>query len=116
MSCPLLVSNFFIPRIIWCQSDITVIVRILLIDVRRYYLRVESNCLCFRYLHVKNHIYHGMQPNKPLLYFSTTVNDKHYYLILHLFGPVKAEKTVHKNLGREIKICLTKELKCIQYN
>ncbi|XP_032684020.1 putative ATP-dependent RNA helicase TDRD12 isoform X2 [Odontomachus brunneus] len=93
MNCPLLVSNFHTPRIIWSQSDLTIVVRILLIDVHHYYLRVESDYLLF----------------------STTVNDKNYYLTLHLFGPVIAEKTVHNNFGREIKISLTKGLKWFQW-
>lgn len=117
MGCPLLISNFHTPRIIWCQSDLTVVIRILLIDVHHYYLRVESDYLLFRYLHITSNKKYIMEFNltkpKILFYCSTTVNNKNYYLTLHLFGPVIAEKTVHKNFGREIKISLTKGLKCI---
>lgn len=44
--------------------------------------------------------------------FSTTVNSKNYYIYLYLFGTVIAEKTVHINLEREIKITLIKAHKC----
>ncbi|XP_011136667.1 putative ATP-dependent RNA helicase TDRD12 isoform X2 [Harpegnathos saltator] len=93
MSCPRLVSNFCTPKVIWSQSDLTVIIRVILIDVADYYLRVEDN----------------------YLYFSTVTNGKSYYLILQLFGAVIAEKTLHKNVGREIKIYLTKGLKWFQW-
>lgn len=43
---------------------------------------------------------------------STKTNGKEYYLLLPLFGSVVAERTVHKNVGREIKIYLVKGLKC----
>lgn len=48
-----------------------------------------------------------------IIYCSTETSDKKYSLVLYLFGPVISEKTVHKNTGREIKIYLTKALKCI---
>ncbi|GAB1866480.1 RNA helicase [Camponotus japonicus] len=89
MTCPQLVSNHITPKIIWYQTDLTVIIRIPLIDVSDYYLRVEDTHLLF----------------------STETNDKKYYLILYLFGPVISEQTIHKNVGREIKIYLTKTLK-----
>ncbi|XP_029161501.1 putative ATP-dependent RNA helicase TDRD12 [Nylanderia fulva] len=89
MNCPQLVNKYSIPKIIWYQTDLTVTIRIQLIDVSNYYLRVEDNHLLF----------------------STKTNDKKYYLVLYLFGAVISEKTVHKNVGREIKIYLTKALK-----
>ncbi|XP_077274766.1 putative ATP-dependent RNA helicase TDRD12 isoform X2 [Temnothorax americanus] len=91
MICPDLVSNsnYSSPAIKWHQTDLTVVICIQLTDVSDYYLRVEGT----------------------RLQFSTKTNDKEYYLILHLFGAVIAEKTVHKNVGREIKIYLVKGLK-----
>ncbi|KAH0952534.1 hypothetical protein HN011_002272 [Eciton burchellii] len=89
MSCPLLVSDYNVPRIQWYQTDLTIIIRIQLIDICDYYLRVEDDHLLF----------------------STIKNGKKYYLILYFFGSVIAEKTVHKNIDREIKVYLTKTLK-----
>ncbi|XP_070170360.1 uncharacterized protein [Polyergus mexicanus] len=89
MTCPQLISNYSTPKISWYQTDLTVIIRIHLIDVSNYYLRVKDDYLLF----------------------STEINSKKYYLILYLFGAVISEKTVHKNVGREIKIYLTKTLK-----
>ncbi|EGI60270.1 hypothetical protein G5I_11452, partial [Acromyrmex echinatior] len=89
MNCPELVSDYRNPTIKWYQTDLSVVISIQLIDVSDYYLRIENGCL----------------------QFSTEINDKKYYLILYLFGAVVAEKTVHKNLVREIKIYLLKALK-----
>ncbi|CAL1676853.1 unnamed protein product [Lasius platythorax] len=89
MRFPQLVSNYNTPKINWYQTDLTVVIRIPLIDVSDYYLRVEDDHLLF----------------------STKTNGKKYYLILYLFGSVISEKTVHRNVGREIKIYLTKTLK-----
>ncbi|XP_014479335.1 PREDICTED: putative ATP-dependent RNA helicase TDRD12 [Dinoponera quadriceps] len=94
MNCPpRLISKCYTPKVLWSQSDLIVTIRILLIDVSDYYLRVESDHLLF----------------------STITNGKKYYLILYLFGPVIAEKTVHKNIEREIKIYLTKEFKWFKW-
>ncbi|XP_011694017.1 PREDICTED: uncharacterized protein LOC105453608 [Wasmannia auropunctata] len=84
-----LVSDYKNPAIKWHQTDITVVICIQLTDVSDYYLRIEDNCL----------------------QFSTQTNGEKYYLVLHLFGSVVAEKTVHKNVGRVIKIYLVKGLK-----
>ncbi|KYM99647.1 hypothetical protein ALC62_09563 [Cyphomyrmex costatus] len=89
MNCPELVSKYCNPTIKWYQTDLTVVISIQLTDVSDYYLRVENDCL----------------------QFSTEINSKKYYLILYLFGSVIAEKTVHKNIVREIKIYLIKALK-----
>ncbi|XP_012056707.1 PREDICTED: uncharacterized protein LOC105619800 [Atta cephalotes] len=89
MNCPELVSDYRNPTIKWYQTDLSVVISIQLIDVSDYYLRIENGCL----------------------QFSTEINGKKYYLILYLFGAVVAEKTVHKNLVREIKIYLLKALK-----
>ncbi|XP_011876005.1 PREDICTED: uncharacterized protein LOC105566539 [Vollenhovia emeryi] len=89
MTCPELVSNYCSPAIKWHETDLTVVVCIQLTDVSDYYLRIKDDCL----------------------QFSTSTNGKEYYLILHLFGSVVTEKTVHKNVGREIKIYLVKGLK-----
>ncbi|XP_031848297.2 putative ATP-dependent RNA helicase TDRD12 isoform X2 [Nomia melanderi] len=86
MNYPTLVSKLCTPKILWYQTDNTVIVRILLQDVDKYFLHVECDHLLF----------------------STTVNEKDYYVALYTFGAVVAEKTTHRNLGREIKITLVK--------
>lgn len=52
MICPQLVSNHRTPKIIWYQTDLTVIIRIPLIDVSDYYLRVEDTHLLFRYIFI----------------------------------------------------------------
>ncbi|XP_072765611.1 putative ATP-dependent RNA helicase TDRD12 [Anoplolepis gracilipes] len=93
MSCSQLISNYSTPTILWYQTDLTVIIRIQLIDVSDYYLRVEDDHLIF----------------------STEANNTKYHLILYLFGPIISEKTVHKNLGREIKINLTKTHKWLPW-
>ncbi|XP_011629796.1 uncharacterized protein LOC105422202 [Pogonomyrmex barbatus] len=87
--CPNLISKHVTPSIKWYQTDRTIVICIQLVDVSDYYLRVEDDNL----------------------QFSTNANDKEYYLILYLFGGVIAEKTMHKNVGREIKIYLIKALK-----
>lgn len=46
-------------------------------------------------------------------HYSTITGGKKYYLCLYLFGPVVAERTQHKNVEREIKVHLIKELKCM---
>jgi hypothetical protein len=53
MSCPLLVSDYNVPRIQWYQTDLTIIIRIQLIDICDYYLRVEDDHLLFRYFYVR---------------------------------------------------------------
>ncbi|KAG6800088.1 hypothetical protein HZU73_04368 [Apis mellifera caucasica] len=93
MNCPKLVSKYFTPKIIWYQTDTTVIVRILLQDIKEYFLRVKYDHLLF----------------------STTVNSKNYYIYLYLFGTVIAEKTIHINLEREIKITLIKAHKWTEW-
>lgn len=89
MNCPQLISKYNTPKICWYQTDLTVIISIQLIDVPKYYLQVQNDHLLF----------------------STKINGKEYHFILYLFGPVLSEKTLHKNVGREIKIYLTKALK-----
>ncbi|XP_012530759.1 co-chaperone protein p23-1 [Monomorium pharaonis] len=89
MNCPELVSDYSHPAIKWYQTDLTVVISIQLPDVSNYYIRIEDDCL----------------------QFSTETNGKKYYVVLHMFGSVIAEKTVHKNVGREIKIYLKKGLK-----
>ncbi|XP_012216177.1 uncharacterized protein [Linepithema humile] len=89
MACPKLVSDFSTPELKWYQTDLTVVIRIQIIDIHDYYLLVQPDHLIF----------------------STTSNDKKYCLILYFYGGVIPEKTVHKNFGREIKVYLTKTLK-----
>ncbi|KAG7196657.1 hypothetical protein KM043_015994 [Ampulex compressa] len=76
----------YTPKIIWYQTDVTVVIRIMLYDLKDYFLRV-----------MRDH-----------LLFSTTMNDRDYYVCLYLFGTVMAEKTTHVNKGREIEVRLIK--------
>lgn len=39
---------------------------------------------------------------------STITNSEKYYICSYLFGTVIAEKTIHRNIGREVKITLVK--------
>ncbi|XP_043491257.1 uncharacterized protein LOC122517030 isoform X2 [Polistes fuscatus] len=47
MDCPPLVNLFNNPKIIWYQTDITIVIRIMLQDVKNYFLRVEVDHLQF---------------------------------------------------------------------
>lgn len=49
------------------------------------------------------------------LVFSTTTNEKDYWICLYLFGPLIAQQTTHKNTGREIKVTLTKAHKWLDW-
>ncbi|KAK2579247.1 hypothetical protein KPH14_008213 [Odynerus spinipes] len=89
MDCPALTSSLYTPKIIWYQTDVAVILRVMLQDVKNYFLRVEADHL----------------------QFSTIINDKGYYISLYLFGSVIPEKTTHINMEREIKINLMKAFK-----
>ncbi|XP_076277876.1 uncharacterized protein LOC143207881 [Lasioglossum baleicum] len=88
-----LISKLYTPKILWYQTDVTVVLRILLQDVVKYFLHVECDHLLF----------------------STTVNEKDYYVTLYLFGTVVAEKTIHENKEREIKITLAKAHKWTEW-
>ncbi|XP_020282778.1 very-long-chain (3R)-3-hydroxyacyl-CoA dehydratase-like isoform X1 [Pseudomyrmex gracilis] len=88
-NCPRLVSDYFTPHVVWYDKDYIVVIRIQLSDISDYYLRVDNEYLIF----------------------SAIKDDKRYYLVLHLFGPVIAEKTRNKNVGREITVRLIKALK-----
>lgn len=48
MECPALVANVNTPKLMWYQTDTTVVIRILLTDVVNYYLRVENDHLLFK--------------------------------------------------------------------
>ncbi|OAD60172.1 hypothetical protein WN48_06310, partial [Eufriesea mexicana] len=93
MNCPKLVCKYYTPKIIWYQTDTTVIIRILLQDVEKYFLRVQCDQLLF----------------------STTIHSKCYSVSLNLFGTVIAEKTTHINLRREIKVALVKAHKWAEW-
>ncbi|XP_014230320.1 uncharacterized protein LOC106654807 [Trichogramma pretiosum] len=84
--CPNLTSTFKTPRVYWYQNDCAIFIRIMLVDVEKYYLKVDCDSLIFR----------------------TSCNDQKYFWGINLCGTVIAEKTSHKNVGREIKICLIK--------
>lgn len=49
MDCPKLISIFNTPKIIWHQTDNTIGIRVMLQDVKDYFLRVEADHLRFRY-------------------------------------------------------------------
>ncbi|KAF7403022.1 putative ATP-dependent RNA helicase TDRD12 [Vespula maculifrons] len=93
MDYPKLISIFNTPKIIWHQTDNTIGIRVMLQDVKDYFLRVEAD-------HLR---------------FSTILNDKEYYLSLYLFGSVIPEETTHVNLEREIKINLIKAFKWLPW-
>ncbi|XP_047348376.1 putative ATP-dependent RNA helicase TDRD12 isoform X1 [Vespa velutina] len=93
MDCPALINIFHTPKIIWYQTDNTIGIRVMLQDVKDYFLRVEIDHL----------------------FFSTILNDKEYYLSLYLFGSVIPEETTHLNLEREIKINLIKAFKWLPW-
>ncbi|XP_029052710.1 uncharacterized protein LOC114880642 [Osmia bicornis bicornis] len=93
MNYPKLISKLHTPKIVWYQTDITVVIRVLLQDVNNYFLHVECDHLLF----------------------STTINSRHYYICLYLFGTIVAEKTTHINKGREIKITLIKAHKWTEW-
>lgn len=44
----------------------------------------------------------------PISVSSTITNSKKYYICSYFFGTVIAEKTTHRNVGREVKITLVK--------
>ncbi|KAI4488649.1 hypothetical protein M0802_011465 [Mischocyttarus mexicanus] len=93
MDCPPLVNLFNNPKIIWYQTDIKIVIRIILQDVKDYFLKVEVDHL----------------------QFSTVLNNKEYYVNLYLFGSVVPEQTTHVNLEREIKINLIKAFKWLPW-
>lgn len=86
-----------------------IIYKILLILVKEWIFCTFTKKIC---------IYDTLLNVKLILYphCSTKTNDKKYYLILSLFGSVISEETIHKNVGREIKIYLTKTLKCMIFS
>lgn len=86
MNLPLLKSNLNTPKIMWHQTDLLVRVHILLVDVKKYYVRVDRDRLCF----------------------STILNNTKYYVIINLFGAVIPEKCTNRNTGREIQIYIPK--------
>ncbi|KAJ8679448.1 hypothetical protein QAD02_015235 [Eretmocerus hayati] len=86
-------GSYKTPVVLWYQKDNAVYVNIQLLDVEKYYLKVESD----------------------LLIFSTHLGGCKYFLGLRLFGAVVAEKTSHQRLGREVKIILIKALKWIDW-
>ncbi|XP_035734767.1 uncharacterized protein LOC118447214 isoform X3 [Vespa mandarinia] len=47
MDCPALINIFHTPKIIWYQTDNTIGIRVMLQDVKDYFLRVEIDHLFF---------------------------------------------------------------------
>ncbi|XP_012287163.1 uncharacterized protein LOC105703379 [Orussus abietinus] len=93
MDCPKLICDLRIPKIMWYQTDVTVVIRVMLCDVTDYYLCIKDD-------HFQ---------------FSTIVDNNKYYIGFNLFGTVIEEETTHENLGREIKITLYKAHKWIPW-
>ncbi|XP_066596436.1 prostaglandin E synthase 3-like [Prorops nasuta] len=81
------------PNIIWYQTDISVFLRIMVCDIKNYFLEVKNDRLLF----------------------SATVDGKEYYVCLYLFGTVLPERTRHRNVGSEIKITLEKSFKWLDW-
>ncbi|XP_008547174.1 uncharacterized protein LOC103571005 [Microplitis demolitor] len=81
------------PKILWYQDDGSIVFRIMLIDIEKFYLDVDLE-------HMK---------------FSTIHNDKNYYLCLYFFGAVVPEKTSVTNLGREFQIRIPKAFKFLKW-
>ncbi|XP_063972474.1 uncharacterized protein LOC135160164 [Diachasmimorpha longicaudata] len=86
MGPPMLKRRANLPKILWYQDDVKVVLRIMLVDVKKYFVDVDFD-------HVR---------------FSTIHDDKVYYLSLYFFGTVVPEKTVNENTGREIRIQFVK--------
>ena len=84
--CPELVKTSRTPKLLWYQSDNAIFIRILLVDVQKYSLKVEPDTLKF----------------------SAIVNETKYFVGLKLYGAVVPDKTSHGNSGRELKIVLIK--------
>ncbi|XP_043275479.1 uncharacterized protein [Venturia canescens] len=93
MNIPALIPSFPTPKVIWYQTDVSVTLRIMLVDVDDYFLLVDED-------HLR---------------FSTTVNGRPYYLCLYLFGAIIPEKCSHRNTGTEIKVNLPKAHKWIRW-
>ncbi|KAK0179318.1 hypothetical protein PV327_005081 [Microctonus hyperodae] len=81
------------PKVVWYQADDRIVLRIMLAGVQKYSLNLDLD-------HIK---------------FSTKHDDKLYYLCLYFFGAVIPEKTIHQNLGREIKIQIPKAHKFLKW-
>lgn len=47
--CPSLISDCRTPKVFWHQTDNAIFIEILLIDVEKYYLKVTSDTLQFRF-------------------------------------------------------------------
>ncbi|XP_051167098.1 uncharacterized protein LOC127285237 [Leptopilina boulardi] len=86
MNMPSLISDLKMPKILWHQTDYYVNLHIQLVDVDKYYLRVDRDQLLF----------------------STIVNDEKYYITLNLFGAVVPEETITTKTGREVRIKIVK--------
>lgn len=48
MKLPTLIPTFPTPKVIWYQSDVSVTLRIMLVDVEDYFLLVDEDHLRFR--------------------------------------------------------------------
>lgn len=85
MACAL-ICDFKHPRVYWYQTDFEVVLRLMLHDTEEYFLSVNTD----------------------EFEFSTSLDGVDYYVNLHLFGAVIAEKTSHVSTGREITVHLPK--------
>ncbi|CAG5095308.1 Protein of unknown function [Cotesia congregata] len=86
-------SRALTPSILWYQDDGFVVLRIMLIDVDKFFLDIDLE----------------------RLKFSTIHNDNNYYLCLYLFGAIIPEKSIVLNLGRELRIKFTKAFKFLKW-
>lgn len=89
----MLTTNLKMPKVMWHQTDFFVHMNIHLVDVEKYYLRIDRSQLVF----------------------STIVKGVKYCVILNLFGAIIPEESKTTNTGREVRIRLVKGLKGINW-
>ncbi|XP_011313187.1 putative ATP-dependent RNA helicase TDRD12 [Fopius arisanus] len=86
MDPPMLRRQANLPKILWHQDHVKVVLRILLAGVKNYFVKVDID-------HIQ---------------FSTYHDGREYYVILYFFGAIVPEKTINENLGREIRVQVIK--------
>lgn len=50
-SCPRLVKHLRTPKVLWHQTDVSIVLRIMLVDVKDYFLLVDLDHVRFRYVY-----------------------------------------------------------------
>ncbi|XP_015123439.1 uncharacterized protein LOC107045631 [Diachasma alloeum] len=93
MDLPMLKRRANLPKIFWYQDDCKVVIRIMLVDIKEYFVEVDLD-------HVR---------------FSTVHDERVHYLSLYFFGAIEPEKTVNENTGREIRIQFVKAHKFFKW-